>query len=1265
MENDVAEISPINLTAAAMPGQGTAITDVQATSDSIVVSWHGPNGVQVSNKTGYTVVCYKGSKVVHESERISDQNFYSFKYTIPNLEPGTKYVVEVQHYYRKFDSFGSYDIYKVRETVTTDTSQLPPPNGLSTQSTDCQQLAVSWNPVEHAKSYTVKYSESGKNNWKTLTGITQTSKPITGLKANTKYDIQVIAKGDGTHYTDSDPAKTSGRTIDATKLSPPKISGSATANSITIEWDKVDGAKKYRVAYAEEGGKFEYASTTKNYFTLEALSSGKTYTFKVRALGDDGVTHYDSDYSAPLSIAIPVVLKTPTVTNLNSAKHSISVQWDYNANASYYEVTWSPANSLGVSSAEVKDAVYTISNLKAGTKYSITVVAKGDGVRYLDSKESVKKSVRTLERDTLSTPTITTKSDANSIAVNWGSVAHASGYTVSWSPANKLGESWKVVNDANYTIAELEPGTKYEVTVRAKGDKDDYGDYKDSNLASANVFTVDMPKLNSPTNVKTSATATSISVSWDAVKGAKGYELYLWNATTTSLYKKVDVDKNACKFDVSKLTTYDVWICAKGDQLVSANSDFVKTSVTTPDRVALTWPDSSKLTATEVKPKKITVEWSPVANASDYVVEYRRYVASSKKWSNWSTFTTVSKDKTSASITTNAETKYQVRVKAIGEGDYKDSAYLRSSTITTPAKQLKAPGNLAKTDVAANSISVKWGKVANATGYDVFLYRDGKQVSKTESSTNSCTITKNVAANTKYEIKVKAKADGFTASPFSAALTVKTTPQAQLKAPGNLAKTDATANSISVKWDKVANATGYDVFLYRDGQQVSKTESSTNSCTIAKNVAANTKYEIKVKAKANGYAASPLSDALTVTTPKAQLKAPGNLAKTGATANSISIKWGKVANATGYDVFLYRDGQQVSKTESSTNSCTIAKNVAANAKYEIKVKAKANGYTASPLSDALIVSTPKKLDAPKIAELTSTAKTITVKWDAVANAKGYRVAYAPKGSEETDFKKIEIDDKTISCKITGLDAGKTYTVKVRALGDGGENYVASDFTVKNDVKTKAVVTLANPGNLVKTATSKTSISVKWDPVKNASGYIVRYAPKGSADSAFKKIETTDVQCTIKGLTAGTAYTVKVRAKGNGDQFANSGFTVKNFGSQLAAPQNVAITAYPKKLEIKWDSVKNASGYVVRYAPYGSADSAFKKIETTDAHCTITGLKPGVKYTVKIRAKGGDNFVASDFTVKNSTTKKANANASSAILDNAFADLFYEGVFEEV
>ena len=176
--------------------------------------------------------------------------------------------------------------------------------------------------------------------------------------------------------------------------------------------------------------------------------------------------------------------------------------------------------------------------------------------------------------------------------------------------------------------------------------------------------------------------------------------------------------------------------------------------------------------------------------------------------------------------------------------------------------------------------------------------------------------------------------------------------------------------------------------------------------------------------------------------------------------------------------------------------------------------------TASPDASTMNITT-DIISAPIVPTnitATSTADTITVTWDEVADTTGYDI--------EIDGTVVDNGNSTTYVH-SGLTANTTHNYRVRAkntVGNGDWSAVVSQTILQQTLSVPAL-----PSNINATA-AETSITVTWNAVTDATGYDVE-ADGTVVDNGNS---TTYVN---SGLTANTTHNYRVRAKnavGNGD-----------------------------------------------------------------------------------------------------------------------------------
>jgi len=261
----------------------------------------------------------------------------------------------------------------------------------------------------------------------------------------------------------------------------------------------------------------------------------------------------------------------------------------------------------------------------------------------------------------------------------------------------------------------------------------------------------------------------------------------------------------------------------------------------------------------------------------------------------------------------------------------------------------------------------------------------------------------------------------------------------------------------------------------------------------------------------------------------------------------------------------------------------------------------------------------KKLNftiAPKVTgkvTASQTASSITLKWNMVTGADGYRVyKYNTKTKKYEKVK--DVTDRSI--KVTGLNSGATYKFKVKA-------YRKDDVTIWGKA-TAAYAFSTKPAAPGKISFSKTdsSVTLKWKKVAGASGYaIYRYS-----SGEWKRIETINsgskLSCKIERLKSGTNYKFRIKAfrkAGDSTLWSSASDSV----TVLTNPGTPALKVSSNKkgaATLKWSNVSGESGYQVYYST--KKDGSFKKLITSKADITKltkSNLTSGKKYYFKVRS----------------------------------------------
>lgn len=145
---------------------------------------------------------------------------------------------------------------------------------------------------------------------------------------------------------------------------------------------------------------------------------------------------------------------------------------------------------------------------------------------------------------------------------------------------------------------------------------------------------------------------------------------------------------------------------------------------------------------------------------------------------------------------------------------------------------------------------------------------------------------------------------------------------------------------------------------------------------------------------------------------------------------------------------------------------------------------------------------------------------INLKWSAVSGADGYQVYIYNEASGK--WQKLASTSKTYY-EADDLLSAKQYKFRVRAYDKKSGGTVYSAY---------AVVTAATEpdevDNIQVSAKTKNSVTLKWSPVKRATGYQV-FIYSESKGKYVRKTAVTGTSAKISGRKEGTTYKFKVRA----------------------------------------------------------------------------------------------------------------------------------------
>lgn len=247
-------------------------------------------------------------------------------------------------------------------------------------------------------------------------------------------------------------------------LSEPSVkTAKNTTNGIKVYWNKIEGAKKYRVYRRTDGGKWETlkdVSASTLSFTDKKAISGKKYTYTVKAFAGKS----KSSYNKGLTL---YRVNYPTLKNVKVATNGLTIFWNKASHADYYTVyrknsdgTWNRIYKT----KNNKTFSYKDTTVASGNNYTYTVVAW-----YKNTKSGY--DTNGVTGKFFASPTLNSARciKNQNVTLNWSAVGGADFYTIY---KKEVGGKYSVLATVNagtlaYTDSAISIGKQYAYVVKA------------------------------------------------------------------------------------------------------------------------------------------------------------------------------------------------------------------------------------------------------------------------------------------------------------------------------------------------------------------------------------------------------------------------------------------------------------------------------------------------------------------------------------------------------------------------------------------------------------------------------------------------------------------------------------------------------------------------------------------------------------------------------------------------------------------------------
>lgn len=412
---------------------------------------------------------------------------------------------------------------------------------------------------------------------------------------------------------------------------------------------------------------------------------------------------------------------------------------------------------------------------------------------------------------------------------------------------------WVMIPGKKLSVLDLTPNSRYSLTVRTKNGENEESQYS----MPIDIETISIT-LSMPLNISINTSATSAVLTWTGVEGAVEYEVEadgLIKSVRETTFKHTGLVPNtqhSYKVRAKNYHGYSDWS--------SMETVITEGSITNEILDIHVFPFDTTVTLT----------WNMIEDAQSYEVEFDGKVIDN----GLNTFCT------KGGLLPKSNHTYRVRaINSAGEGLWSEMQDVTTCLLSTPS-------NIEIIE-DENEIKLAWDKTDNAIEYVI-------EVNGNSLITTSDNIFVHTGLTTEktYIYRIKAR-NNEGESGWSRGITAATLP-VRPGIPVNITA-HSVQNIITITWDKVENAIGYDVEL--DGVLI---DNGNSLIYIHEDLSACTYHKYRVRAK-NAAVEGKWSELLNIKTMEGKPKYPGKV-KVDSTTTITNLSWESQNDALGYDV---------------------------------------------------------------------------------------------------------------------------------------------------------------------------------------------------------------------------------------------------------------------------------------------------------------------------------------------------------------------------
>ncbi|XP_047696080.1 tenascin-N isoform X8 [Prionailurus viverrinus] len=773
------------------------------------------------------------------------------------------------------------------------------------------------------------------------------------------------------------------------------------------------------------------------------------------------------------------------------------------------------------------------------------------------------------------------KSTEDSLLVSWEPASEVDHYLLSYYPLGEelSGKQIQVPKEQHsYEILGLLPGTKYMVTLRNV--KKEVSSRPQHLLA-----TTDPAVLG--TAWVTEETESSLDVEWENPPTEVDYYKLQYGPLTGQEVAEVTVPRSGdpkSRYDITGLqpgTEYRITVIPMKGELegkpILLNG---RTEIDSPTNVV----------TDRVTEDTAVVSWTPVQAVVDkYVVRYTSADGDTRDMA-------VPREQ-SSTVLTGLKPGEAYRVYVWAERGSQESKKADTKALT----DIDSPQNLVTDRVTENTATVSWDPVQAVIDRYMVRYTsaDGDTGEVPVGKEQSSAVLTGLRPGVEYTVQVwaqKGTREGKKAD---------TTAPTDIDSPTNLVTNRVTENTATVSWDPVHAVIDRYMVRYTsaDGDTGEVPVGKEQSSTVLMGLRPGVEYTVQVWAQKGARESKKAN-----TTAPTDIDSPQNLVTDRVTENTATVSWDPVQAVIDRYMVRYTsaDGDTGEVPVGKEQSSAVLTGLRPGVEYTVQVWAQ-KGARESKKADTMA---PTDIDSPQnLVTDRVTENTATVSWDPVqAVIDRYMVRYT---SADGDTGEVPVGKEQSSAVLTGLRPGVEYTVQVWAQKGARESKKAD---------TMAPTDIDSPQNLVTNRVTENTATVSWDPVQAViDRYMVRYT-SADGDTGEVPVGKEQSSAVLMGLRPGVEYTVLVWAQKGARESKKADTTAP---TDIDSPQNLVTDRVTENTAtVSWDPVQAViDRYMVRYTS-ADGDTGEVPVGKEQSSAVLTGLRPGVEYTVQVWAQKG-------------------------------------------